>query len=85
MKEDIHVLVQLIHKKRSPRPSGPIAEKWLTDTAWNYSQKCTSIDPLKRPDVAALVSELKAKSIVSSFDYESSLAFLLHSTAISED
>jgi len=79
MKEDIHVLVQLIHKKRSPRPSGPIAEKWLTDMAWNYSQKCTSVDPLERPDVETLVSELKEKLMVSSFEYESSLAILLDS------
>ena len=56
-KEDLHVLVQLIHQKRSPRPTGPVAEKWLTDEAWAYIQKCTVLDPQERPDMRDVVRE----------------------------
>ena len=63
LKEDLHVIVELIHNKRSPRPSGPIADHWLDDSTWTYCQTCTAIDPVDRPDMEAVATDLRLEWI----------------------
>ncbi|KAF8472414.1 kinase-like domain-containing protein [Gautieria morchelliformis] len=58
IKEDLHVLIELIHGRRSSKPDGPIADTWLDDEAWEFSRRCTSIKPEDRPDINAVVLEL---------------------------
>jgi hypothetical protein len=37
LKEDLHVIVELILAGRSPRPDGRVVNVWLDDVAWAYS------------------------------------------------
>ncbi|KAF8586717.1 kinase-like protein [Ramaria rubella] len=57
-REDLHVIVELIHGRRSPRPSGPIADTWLDDPVWAYCQTCTAINPDDRPDMETVIADL---------------------------
>jgi hypothetical protein len=44
---------------RAPRPDGPIADRWLDEEAWEFSRRCTAINPDERPDMHIVVSELR--------------------------
>jgi serine/threonine protein kinase len=58
LKEDLHVLVQLIRGERSPRPDGQVAGVWLDDSAWAFCRRCTAVDPEERPGMEAVAVHL---------------------------
>lgn len=58
LKEDLHVIVDIINNRRSPRPTGPIAGFWLDDSTWAYCQTCTAINPDDRPDMEVVIADL---------------------------
>ncbi|KAF8507465.1 kinase-like domain-containing protein, partial [Hysterangium stoloniferum] len=55
IREDLHVLVELIKGRRPQRPTGGVAAVWLNDDAWSYCQTCTNIDPDCRPDMETVL------------------------------
>ncbi|KAF8577546.1 kinase-like protein [Ramaria rubella] len=60
VREDLHVLFGLTRGARSLRPNGPLADRWLDDEAWEFSRRCTAIEPEDRPDMAGVVSKLSS-------------------------
>jgi len=59
IKEDLHVLVELIKGRRPQRPTGEVVAVWLDDSAWSYCQACTNMDPDCRPDMGTVVTDLR--------------------------
>jgi serine/threonine protein kinase len=58
LKEEVHVIVELIRGGRSVRPDGRIAEAWLDDVAWAISRRCTAIDPEERLGIQSVLYDL---------------------------
>ncbi|KAF8507475.1 kinase-like protein, partial [Hysterangium stoloniferum] len=59
MREDLHVIVELIHNKRSQRPNSPTAKLWLDDATWAYCQICTAINADDRPTMDVVIRDLR--------------------------
>ncbi|KAF8577558.1 kinase-like protein [Ramaria rubella] len=62
VREDIQVLFALIRGERSPRPHGTLADRWIDDETWEFTRKCTAINPEERPDMTNVVLDLGHQS-----------------------
>lgn len=57
--QDTGVIYALNTQRHPERPSGPAADRWMSDDLWALLKKCWAWNPEERPTMAEVASRLK--------------------------